>query len=135
MLFTANLSGPPDTNFYIMRAELKTLQDLLTLLDRKMEFKTKTLDTLEGTMFGHDAKILLRTKLLTFATDRPWAQVQLWINCGGECVFTWGCVDRDDETMIADWWYAKRNEMDNADESKRRIIRQKFLEAQKEILQ
>jgi len=132
----ANLSGPPDTNFYIMRAELKTLQDLLTLLDRKMEFKTKTLDTLEGTMFGHDAKVIIRTKLLNYATsERPWAQVQLWVSCGGESIFTWGCVDRDDEVVIFDWWHAKRLEMENADESKRRVIRQKFLEAQKEILQ
>lgn len=131
-----NLSGLPDTIFYIMRAELKTLQDLLTLLDRKMEFKTKTLDTLEGTMFGHDAKVIIRTKLLNYATsERPWAQVQLWVSCGGEGIFTWGCVDRDDEVIIFDWWHAKRNEMDNADESKRRLIRQKFLEAQKEILQ
>ena len=70
-----------------------------------MKFKTKTLDTLEGTMFGYDAKVIIRTKLTTVVDDGPWSQVQLWVSCGGESIFTWGCIDRDDEAMIFDWWY------------------------------
>lgn len=117
-----------------MNAENKSLQELLVLLNRHMEFKTKTLDTLEGTMFGHDAKVIIRTKLLSFVGDGPWSQVQLWVSCGGEGLYTWGCVGRDDEKMIRDWWYTTRQDMDDDNESQRRAIKQKFLEAQKEIL-
>ena len=118
-----------------MNAENKSLQYLLVLLNRHMEFKSKSLDTLEGTMFGHDAKVIIRTKLLNFVGDGPWSQVQLWVSCGGESLFSWGCVGRDDEQMIRDWWWATREEMDNESEVERRHIRQKFIEAQKEILE
>jgi len=123
-----------------MNAENKTLANHLVLLNKHMTFKTKTLDTLEGTMFGYDAKVILRTKLRTFYAmneeldDTQWSQVQLWVSCGGENLFTWGCVGRDDEQMIRDWWYATRNEMDEESESHRREIKRYFLEAQKEIL-
>lgn len=117
-----------------MNAENKTLANHLVLLNKHMTFKTKTLDTLEGTMFGHDAKVILRTKLRTFVDDGPWSQVQLWVSCGGESLFTWGCIGLDDEQMIRDWWYATRQEMDDDNESQRRAIKQQFLEAQKEIL-
>lgn len=117
-----------------MNAENKTLADNLVLLNKHMTFKTKTLDTLEGTMFGYDAKVILRTKLRSVMDDGPWSQVQLWVVCGGESMFTWGCVGRDDEQMIRDWWYATRNEMDEDAELSRQYVKQKFLEAQKEIL-
>lgn len=118
-----------------MNAENKTLQNLLTLLDTHMEFKTKTLDTIEGTMFGNDAKLILRTKLRNHVTDGPWSQVQLWVSCGGQSLFSWGCMGPDDEKIIRDWWHATRQEMDDESESERRAIKQQFLEAQKEILE
>ena len=118
-----------------MYAENKTLANLLALLNKEMTFKTKTLDSLEGTMFGHDAKVIIRTKLLSFVGDGPWSQVQLWVSCGGECLFTWGCVGLDDEQMIRDWWYVTRQEMDDESESERKAIKQQFLESQKEILE
>ena len=118
-----------------MNSENKTLVNHLVLLNKHMTFKTKTLDTIEGTMFGHDAKVILRTKLRHFVDDRPWSQVQLWISCGGECLFTWGCIGLDDERMIRDWWYATRNEMDETSEVSRQYVKQQFIEAQQEILQ
>ena len=118
-----------------MKSEFKTLADNLMLLNKHMKFKTKTLDTLEGTMFGHDAKVIIRTKLRSHVDDVPWSQVQLWVVCGGESLFTWGCVDRSDEFMIRDWWYATRVKMDEENESQRREIKRHWLECQKEILQ
>lgn len=118
-----------------MNAENKTLRNNLVLLNKHMTFKTKTLDTLEGTMFGHDARVVIRTKLLSFVGDGAWSQVQLWVMCGGESMFTWGCVGRDDEKMIRDWWYATREEMDIDDDKERRSIKQAFVDAQKEILE
>ena len=117
-----------------MNSENKTLVNHLVLLNKHMTFKTKTLDTIEGTMFGYDAKVILRTKLRTFVDDGPWSQVQLWVSCGGESLFTWGCIGLDDEKMIRDWWYATRNEMDEESESHRREIKRYWLESQKEIL-
>jgi hypothetical protein len=117
-----------------MNAENKTLANHLVLLNKHMTFKTKTLDTLEGTMFGHDAKVILRTKLRSLVDDGPWSQVQLWVSCGGECLFTWGCVGLEDEQMIRDWWYATCRDMDDDAELSRQYVKQQFLEAQKEIL-
>jgi hypothetical protein len=37
--------------------------------------------------------------------------------------------------MIRDWWYATRNEMDEDAELSRQYVKQKFLEAQKQILE
>lgn len=118
-----------------MNAENKTLANHLVLLNKHMTFKTKTLDTLEGTLFGYDAKVILRTKLRSIVDDSPWSQVQLWVVCGGESMFTWGCVGRDDEQMIRDWWYTTRNEMDEEDESHRREIKRYWRECEKEILE
>lgn len=117
-----------------MNAENKTLQNLLTLIDTNMEFKTKTLDTIEGTMFGRDAKVIIRTKLRNHVTDGPWSQVQLWVSCGGQSLFSWGCMSPDDEKIIRDWWYATIMSMDETDELSRQYVKQQFLEAQKEIL-
>ncbi len=117
-----------------MNAENKTLANNLVLLNKHMRFKTKTLDTLEGTMFGFDAKVILRTKLRSVIDDGPWSQVQLWVVCGGESMFTWGCVGPDDEQMIRDWWYTTRNEMDEDAELSRQYVKEKFLEAQRQIL-
>ena len=116
-------------------AELKTLADKLVLLNKHMTFKTKTLDTLEGTMFGYDAKVILRTKLLNFVGDGPWSQVQLWVSCGGESLFTWGCVGLEDESMIRTWWWARREMMDEDAKLSRQDIRKQYLEAEKEILE
>lgn len=118
-----------------MNAENKTLQDLLTLLDTNMTFKTKCLDRIEGTMFGHDARVLIRTQLLSFVGDGRWSKVELYVMCGGESMFTWGCVGRDDEQIIRDWWYATREQMEIDDDKKRRSIKQAFVDAQKEILE
>lgn len=117
-----------------MNSENKTLANHLVLLNKHMTFKTKTLDTIEGTMFGHDAKVIIRTKLLSFVGDGPWSQVQLWVVCGGVSLLSWGCVGRDDEQMIRDWWFATRNEMDETDEMSRQYINQQFIEAQRQIL-
>lgn len=118
-----------------MNAENKTLANNLILLNKHMTFKTKTLDTLEGTMFGYDAKVIIRTKLRSVMDDGPWSQIQLWVVCGGESMFTWGCVGRDDECMIRTWWWATREKMDEEDESQRREIKRYWLECQKEILE
>ena len=119
-----------------MNAENKTLANYLVLLNKHMTFKTKTLDTLEGTMFGYDAKVIIRTKLTNYASsERPWAQVQMWVSCGGESIFTWGCIDRDDEMMIFDWWHLTRKEIDEENESHRREIKRYWLECEKEILE
>ena len=117
-----------------MYAENKTLANLLVLLNKEMTFKTKTLDTLEGTMFGHDAKVILRTKLRSLVDDGPWSQVQLWVSCEGQRLFSWGCMGPDDEKIIRDWWYATIMSMDETDELSRQYVKQQFLEAQKEIL-
>lgn len=117
-----------------MNSENKTLQDLLELLNTYMAFETKTLDTIEGTMFNRPAKVIIRTKLLNHITNDRWSQVQLWISCGGESLFSWGCVGLEDEIIIRDWWYSTRNAMDERNEAERATIKKHFLNAQKEVL-
>lgn len=117
-----------------MNAENKSLQNLLELLNTYMAFETKTLDTIEGKMFNRPAKVIIRTKLLNHLRDGRWSQVQLWVSCGGESLFSWGCMGTDDEKIIRDWWYATRNEMDERDEAERATIKNDFINAQREVL-
>ncbi len=118
-----------------MNAENKTLRNNLELLNKHMTFKTKSLDRIEGTMFGHDTRVVIRTSLLNFVGDGRWSQVQLWVVCGGESMFTWGCVGLDDEKIIRDWWWVTRGQMDDDNDKERRSIKQAFVDAQKEILE